>query len=439
MYTKGLTYLYWVILLYKPDWMLSHYFSFFGFLPRINIFILIITFLSTFFIDSSKKEFKFLLPFLIICLFSLFFARNTGIGRPFLKLLFQYYMLGVITLTYFDKFQDMKSLMICFLFHFSYYCIWGIFNGGITPWHIRLNETNAFGPYIILGISFSFFYSFGTRKLYEKITCYINIFLGLLNVALTFTMGSFLTLIFTGLYILIRFPRKMKAISILAALVGIYVLCVNLFLPESSSYWQEMARMKTDFGKSSAGGERLFLWRIAFREFIDHPFFGVGLNNFGILAPEYTTDLEVQSAQVSWSHRGNLWGFSLHNSHLVVLTELGLFGIFFYLFLFVDFFKKNRFIKNILPMNGGPSLALNTLKNQHSEFPDMVLAYAIAMALEGGLMVYIISGTFYGLLFYPDFWMILICNRLLFSSLNFYVFDSQFKKQHYGMSANPSN
>lgn len=416
---KRLTYLSWIIMLYKPDWMLGHYFSFLSFLPRFQIFILLTVFLSVFFASKDRSQYKYLLPFLCICTISLIFAQNTGAGRPFLKLLFQYYMLSVISLSYLKTFSDLKILGWVILFHFLYYNIWGILHGGIVTWHTRLNESNAFGPYSVYGIAFSFFYSFNSTKIYEKIICFSNIAIGLANVAITFTMGSFISLLCLGAYVFLVFPRKIRALVLLSACSMIFFLGVNIFIPDPSKYWDEMARLKSDTESSNVGGERLFLWKIAFREFLDNPLFGVGLNNFGIRAPGYTTDTEISSSHVSFSSSSNIWGFALHNSHLQVLTEMGIVGFLFYIYLFWDYFKKNIFIRKNSFFKKGEKLTLIVLKNQSVEYHDDAWKYAVAMALNGCAVVYLICGTFYGLLFYPDIWILFIYNTLLFSSIQF--------------------
>jgi hypothetical protein len=413
-----LTLLYWILFLFKPDWMMGYYFPPLEVLSRGNIFALGGIFLSALFSSEEKeeREYTYLLPLVVVCLFSVAFAGNTGAGRPFLKLIFQYYMLGIITLTYINTWKRLRVLFVVILLHFLFLGVWGI-GYRVVPWHARLNETNAFGPYMALAVTFSLFYLHGEKNKYLRVLCYVMIPIAFANIVRGFTMGSFVSLVALGFYLLIRYPRKVRGVLIVGALALTFVVVLDFLAKRPERYWKEMEKLTGNVEESSVGGERLFLWGIALREFADNPVFGVGLNNFGIEAVKFASDAEVEKAGLVWNSAANLWGFSLHNSHLQVPCELGVIGMIIYILLFVDFIRKNSFIRWSVSRLQGSQVTLIDLKDMKVERQDWALSYALSMSVEGGVFAYLISGMFYGILFYPDLWINLIANRALYKQV----------------------
>ncbi len=411
-----LTLLYWIISLYKPDWMISSYIPALSFLPALNKFILLGVFFSTFFTNKPTREYLYILPFLLLCGLSFLWSENTGIGRPPLILLIQYYLIGVITLTYIDNMDKVKTFFRIFLVHFLYYGLWGAVYFGKVTWHTRLNEEDAFGPYMLLGFIFSFFYIYGEKERNFKLLGIATSIICLSGAIASFTMGTFLTLLILGGYIFVRYPHKIKATVLLITAGFIFVTTVNFVVSNPGEYWQEMSKIYTDTSGSGTGGERLFLWRTGLKIFKKNPILGVGLNNFGIHAPEVATQQEVEDADIQFSGPENLWGFSLHNSHLEVLVELGIVGIILYVQLFYDFWKKNRRVRQKIAENNQLKINLLSLRSLFDNNKNLSLAYSISMGLEGMLVIYIFAGTVYGLLFYPDFWITIIANRMLYKN-----------------------
>lgn len=408
-----LTLLYWAIALYRPDWMIASFIPPLSFLPGMNKYLLLGVFFSTFLANKPTREYSFILPFFLLCGISLLWAENTGPGRLSLIQLVQYYMLGVITFTYIDDLEKVRVFFRMFLFHFLYYGSWGLIYLGTVAWHNRLNEQDAFGPYMLLGVIFSFFYLFGEKNKFLRLLCMLTIVVCSAGAVLSFTMGTFLTFLILGGYVLFRYPHKIKAVMIVAVASFLFVILVSYSVSDPQAYWQEMSKIYTDTGGSGTGGERLFLWRMALRIFAANPILGVGLNNFGIHAPRVATMEDILESNSRFEGPENLWGFSLHNAHLEVLVELGIVGMIVYLWFFYDFWKKNISVRGkISEMLGSATNFLNA-KRTAGEKLDLPMLYSTSIALEGMLIIYIFTGTVYGLLFYPDFWITIIANRML--------------------------
>lgn len=119
--------------------------------------------------------------------------------------------------------------------------------------------------------------------------------------------------------------------------------------------------------ESAAG--RLYAWQAAFRMALDHPLFGVGIDNFPGNFYFYTSNWE---------------GFAkaVHSTWFGVLAETGFIGLILFLVL-VGATVKRSFG------------ALRTLDRLRAEGVRMNLeAYAIAQAVLAGLASFIVSGSF---------------------------------------------
>ena len=75
-----------------------------------------------------------------------------------------------------------------------------------------------------------------------------------------------------------------------------------------------LVRLTSD--DSGAAYSRWPLMQMAFQMFLDHPFFGVGSNNFALVMPRYMT-----------SAVGADWLYTVHNKYLLVLTQNGIAGL----------------------------------------------------------------------------------------------------------------
>lgn len=108
-------------------------------------------------------------------------------------------------------------------------------------------------------------------------------------------------------------PRVLAAVLIVAALaVGFYF--------EFAPY-----HLRSTFSQSLAGASsgRADEWKIAFRMFRNHPLGGVGLGNFVVLEPSYST----QTFNLNFVNLVVSRPLVAHNSFLEVAAELGLGGV----------------------------------------------------------------------------------------------------------------
>lgn len=180
-------------------------------------------------------------------------------------------------------------------------------------WYGFFNDPNDLGLAFVLGIPFLVNMLFNRHYLFPAIFFPILTY----GIYLTNSRGTvlaFVVSIFT--YLVIRF-RSIKGI-----VLGLILLsCIMLLGPSRMS---EMSATE-----DSAYG-RIEAWYNGFQMFKDYPIFGVGKGMFS----EY-------------------YRLTAHNSYMLVLAELGLFGSFFFIGLFYFPFKWAKY--NLIKIDGSVS------------------------------------------------------------------------------------
>jgi hypothetical protein len=141
--------------------------------------------------------------------------------------------------------------------------------------------------------------------------------LGGIALIFTFSRGGWVAfaLSITGLYL---FVWRRRGLS-LRAPIAVVVVVVLLFLPFQNLISERL--LGDDKGSAES---RIPLIRLALRIFEDHPFLGVGSNNFTVVMDRYLTS-EFRSSFL----------YAVHNTYLLILAETGVVGFLAYLaFLF---------------------------------------------------------------------------------------------------------
>src|SRR5712692_7468430 len=187
---------------------------------------------------------------------------------------------------------------------------------------------------------------------------------GVLNRAIsTYSRGGFLAAVALGLAYILRSTKRVPAIAGIVVAVAIIVPV----LP--NAFWNRMNTIKP-VGETSAEDTsslgRLHFWAVAIKIANDHPILGVGFNSFNENYDKYDDS-------------GGLYGSgrSVHSSWLGVLAELGYPGLFLFLAQILLGFSACRRARRAAK-----------LAAEHANLRQF------AFALESGLIVFIVGGTF---------------------------------------------
>jgi putative inorganic carbon (HCO3(-)) transporter len=120
--------------------------------------------------------------------------------------------------------------------------------------------------------------------------------------------------------------------------------------------------------------------------FVQHPIFGIGVNNFGFLIQDYNADLDVNQA---------------HNLFLNIAAERGILGIVTFLFVAVMSFR-----------------ALRAAWRKAPEFTGRVLIAGISAAILGFLAHSLFDVSYYDYRILLMFWIVIglaACSPRLFT------------------------
>jgi probable O-glycosylation ligase (exosortase A-associated) len=209
----------------------------------------------------------------------------------------------------------------------------------------------------------------GLKKIFLG-TCFVLI---LMTIIMSVSRGGFVGLIAMGGYFFKRSPRKAKAFSLITVILA--VILIAQFAPDSysdriSTIWNPQTEA------DEKGGGRTEVWKAGLRIFLDNPVLGVGISNFT------TAEGLHKTIPGRWT--------TAHNSFIQIGVELGIIGIFLFVFLTLGTVLKMRRLQKLWEGKEG--------------FKDFLwLTYAI----ETGMVGYIVCGFFLSQAYFDYLYFIL--------------------------------
>lgn len=185
---------------------------------------------------------------------------------------------------------------------------------------------NGLGGYLTLVMPVSFAVIFLEKKTYPyRLLGWVMFLLACWSLILTFSRGAWVGTLFGGLFMLLTFlfyRQKLKfyfSLGFLLTTVFLYVLF--LFTLAGSSNSGLLARFDTLQWRSG-------IWYESIRMVKDNLLFGHGINTFMQLFEAYRTDM------------GNGPTYA-HNCYIQLAVETGMVGLFGFLWIMVDLFRKS--------------------------------------------------------------------------------------------------
>ena len=203
--------------------------------------------------------------------------------------------------------------------------------------HSRVMSTqlhaSVCGSFLLGCLPFNFFL-FKDKKPVLRATGIVSFLLSIFVIFLTFARGVFLGLVvFLSFYL---WKKNKKAYFFMFILSVIFLMLICSFQNLSIARRFGFEGIVFGYGDSIFSGYRLERYKISLDMIKDHPFSGVGLNNFRIRFNEYCSD--------------NLKGKEMYefmipdNMYLTLLTESGIIGLSGFLIFLFFIFKKSRSI-----------------------------------------------------------------------------------------------
>jgi O-antigen ligase len=182
----------------------------------------------------------------------------------------------------------------------------------------QIGDPNYFAEFLILVVPVAFYQIWNEKKIITKAIASYAFFICTLAVILTYSRGGFLALLIVGfLMLILRAPRLGQVLLILAIAVLVFS-----YLP--TRYTERMMTMvdlvtnRIDPREEGSFRARSVSMMAAWEMFKDHPFFGVGIDNYLENYVEYSSRLGISASGEPTS---------THNLYLEIAAETGLAGL----------------------------------------------------------------------------------------------------------------
>ena len=400
----------WVVVLFNPDMYLARNGQlFWRSLPNLLYLVLVGLVLN----EALRRPRNFiyvpLLVYLGAVLLMVPFAVHTGLARQWaVKILLLYYALAVGSLALIRTPDKASFLCLLFLLQFLWFFIQSDLTSGLSPgqkaggvpWHPELNNEDGFGPLMLIGMAYSFYFGQAVRSKTLRWLAFSIAAMSLVGVIASFARGAVIGLAVVAAYAWVRSPRKGKAS--LALLLGIAVLFVaTAVLFPGGAFWAEMRSITAEGTSSGTGADRWALWQIGLKVFLRRPIFGVGAGNVGIFA-YYNFD-PADLVGVYAVNRGALWNKTLHNIYIQVLSESGLVGFIAFIVMIIDFWRRNIALRSSAMVR-----AWQTATDRRLDLRTL------SLGLEAAMVGYLVTGVFYHQLYIHWLYSLLTINVVLF-------------------------
>ncbi|MFB3926733.1 MAG: O-antigen ligase family protein [Syntrophales bacterium] len=396
----------WFLYLFEPARLLAYFAPSLNPLKWIPTVLLYLGLLIWLHSPMKKYNYGFYIAFLAVTLMGTviaFFDGNWGIARALNRQIFQFLILGLMTFTFVNNANRIRTLFHLYFLHIMFFAVWGLFGLILSPidpssdpglrkivaWHPWFDNRDAFGPLMIIGTVFALYYF----KMYPgsilKMLFLSSAFVCLAGIILSFGRGVFLAMIGTFAFVWYQSRKKVTGLIVAAAAAVVIVGMTSVISP-AGMYWDKMKTIESGVS-SGTGADRFRLWRWALIEFMESPILGVGTGNYGIKLISLIPQEEITASEYTL---GSLWGRSIHCAPLTILCEYGLIGFAVFSFLFLDFIRTNRQSKT--DVNEAETLQM---------WPSV---------LQASFAAFWMNALFYEIIYAPFFWNILILNRMVY-------------------------
>jgi O-antigen ligase len=374
----------------------------------------------------SDKQTKLSVLLLSLMIFHIPLATNNfwslQIARGMLVTFIAY--LGIITFV--DSVNKFKMLIYIWLGIHVYLAITGIEKGGRGIGGF-LGDENDFSMTLNMIIPFAFFMALAeTHKL--KSLLYIGLAaLFLFANVLTLSRGGFIGMVAVGFYCWLKSPKKIVS----AVLLTLLVLVGFQLAPKT--YWERIRSIQQGTSDST-GADRVYIWKIGWTMFLDHPVLGVGQGNFPYVFREY----EVAAGNYEGLHGRSRAGMVAHSIYFTLFPELGIVGVLIFAGLLYYMNKDLRYIRELRRITSRKISVASALpavsedrawpvrarglgaseKQRHrtagsrigssaTQDPTIDYAFYLSLAMTASLIGFLISGIFISILYYPNFWILM--------------------------------
>lgn len=333
------------------------------------------------------------IAFVTLMAVSVFYAVNNYWAFVYTKGMAIMLVAGVLPLIAFvDTDQRLQRFVRYWILFNVVAALAGILNGGRGPGSF-LGDENDLALTLNVAIPYAFYLSQSPKNspLARALLIAATVAM-ILGVIATMSRGGFVGLMAVLLGLMFFSKNRIRNLLLIALIGGAASFYVT------DKYVEEMKTIDTD---ESTAQQRLYYWGRAWEMFLDHPFFGVGAQNFPWRVQEYELrdpDYDIRFNRLSG-------GRAVHSAYFSLISELGLAGILIFSVILFKMVKKLRAI-----------LRRYRSVKPHRLPPDHAEINLITRAASVGLVGYLFSGAFLSVLYEPHLWylvgLIIVLDRL---------------------------
>jgi probable O-glycosylation ligase (exosortase A-associated) len=353
-------------------------------LPAVITTLLAVALLTSASLRLEDAQTKLFIALLALMTFHVPFAVNNFWAFQSTKAMLITFIAYLAVITFIDSPQKFHVLITVWLGIHTYLALTGIAKGGKGVGGF-LGDENDFALVLNMAIPFSFFLALQAEGLIARLLYIIITVVLIACSTATFSRGGFIGLMVVGIHFWFRSPRK----AISTVVVALTVIAMLYLLPES--YWKDMQTIADEPNNPvGTGQERVYSWRIAWTMFLDHPFLGVGPENF----PWNFESYEVAGGFNERLHGGR----AAHSLYFTLIPELGIVGVFLFVHMLYTSLRDIKISRGRTKSTFPPSSVENVGMSKEKR-------RCHGLAFEGSLLAYLVSGTFISVLYYPSFWI----------------------------------
>jgi O-antigen ligase len=392
-----IVYFAWILFLFEPEWFLA---GALGLTPLKRLAFLMFPILTLIVVSTPGRPRVYwpMAMFLALHTVMLPFVPNRGMAMAPWKLLLQVFVLYAASLVTINSVRRAMPVVTMYLLHFAWWALHGL-PGGRVGWHYALSNEDGYGPLMGIGLGFASFMAIGHHSQRTKRIAALIAGLCGIGVVASFARGAFLAAALVVFVLWLRSPRKV-AMGGTIVLLGLTATIAAGVLFPNGAYWAEMKTILDGYNDQT-GSDRRILWEAGWRVFLEKPLVGVGAANFGVYASE---TFHLGEAEGHYAYPEHLWGRSLHNIYYQLLSEQGIVGSAIFLWLLIDFVRKNRAMRR--------SDVLARWSHMTDNGYDV---RAVALGLEAALVAFLANGYFYDQLYTGHLYALIGMNLILWS------------------------
>lgn len=401
----------WLLMLFDVQWLLASL----GMGPILRITTILMGLLGLVLVmgvqttPAWSRRWTWFAPLLALALSgipSYLVAVNTGFARDGVKVYLLWWLLCVATATMVGTTQRAEQIVKLYGLQFIWWVAWGG-TAALVPWHHALNNNDAFGAFMVGGVSICFFLGMGAPKGTRfRQLMFVGAFLCMLGVVASYARGAFLAVVAVYGLMWLRSPRKLLTFGAGIGMVLVVVIAALTLFPPGFFYNEIMSAFAE--GTSEGTGEdRAVLWGIAVRVWTEHPIIGVGIGNVGAYASGLYQPGDL--AGMYGYNPGMLYGRSLHNIYFTILAEQGIVGSLIFLWILVDFWRRNAVLRSAAAQEVWRRLG-GTLDIKQ-----------VGLGLELGMVAFLLTAFLYPMMEIHWFFTMLAVNLLLHRQVRPYL------------------